>query len=422
MHTFRSAFLSTDAAARDLESVHDKSARRFYRTSVAQGGGFLKVGQLLSARHDILPEAWLEQLGKLQDDVPALPFAPIRDALETDLGPLPQRFQSLDEVPLAAASIGQVHRAVTTSGEVVAVKVQRPGVAELIESDLALLDLFIDSVRSMLPPTDIETIKSEIKSVLAAETDYALERENMARVAAFFASHPGILVPAPVDELSGRRVLTSHFVEGRKITTALDELAAQRDAGNAEAGARLDRIMGRLLEAYLRMVLEAGVFQADPHPGNLLVTEDDRLVVLDFGAARRMDDDVRRSYLELLRAFVFDDKATMVARLESLGFRTASGKPDTLVAFADALLAEMRHAVQSDEPFSWPTKEHLLGRAADLLRQAEADPVTTLPAEFVMIGRVFGTLGGLFGHYRPHVDVTTALLPVIGGALFSTDS
>ena len=112
------------------------------------------------------------------------------------------------------------------------------------------------------------------------------------------------------------------------------------------------------------MVLEAGVFQADPHPGNLLVTDDDRLVVLDFGAARQMDEETRRGYLELLAAFIFDDRDLMVRRLDSLGFRTRSGAPDTLLAFADALLAEMRHAVQSDAPFTKYTMDELVADAA----------------------------------------------------------
>jgi ubiquinone biosynthesis protein len=420
LHTFRSAFMSRDGAARSLEGIHAKNARHFYTTSVAHGGAFLKVGQLLSARHDLLPDAWLVELEKLQDSVPALDFDPIRDVLEADLAqPIEELFTAIDSTSLAAASIGQVHRAVTPDGLEVAVKIQRPGVAELIETDLGLLDLFLESVRSMLPPTDLETVRDEIKSVLTAETDYALERETMRRVSEFFEGHAAITVPAPVASHSGERVLTSRFIEGRKITVVLDELAAQRDAGDENAGRRLDRVMGLLLEAYLRMVLELGVFQADPHPGNLLVTTDERLVVLDFGAARSMSDETRRKYLGVMQAFIFDDVDRLSTLLLDLGFETASGRPDTLVAFANALLREMKHAVQEKGPFQWPTKEQFLEQAADLLRQADRDPVTTLPPEFVMIGRVFGTLGGLFGHYRPGVDVASILIPIIGRALLA---
>jgi ubiquinone biosynthesis protein len=195
---------------------------------------------------------------------------------------------------------------------------------------------------------------------------------------------------------------------------------SKRDAGDEVAGARLDRVMSLLLEAYVRMVLEAGVFQADPHPGNLLVTPDDKLVVLDFGATQPLDDAIRDRYLNVVRAFIFGDRTRLAELLFELGFRTRSGKPETLLSFADVLLQQMKSAAESSQQgaaFSWPTKQEMFAQAAELLHQAEADPVVTLPAEFVMIARVFGTLGGLFMHYRPRVDYQKSLLPVIGSAL-----
>ena len=411
-HAFRSAFAPRDWAARALDELHTRNAARYSEASIRHGGAFLKVGQLLSARHDLLPKSWVVELSRLQDQVPAIPLEQAQAVLEAELGPLAEVFETFEPVPIAAASIGQVHRAKTRSGDDVAVKVQRPGIAALIDADLDLLSLFLESVRSMLPPTDYETIESEIRSVVTAETDYIREADMMRRVGEFFSAHPDIVVPAVVPSHSSARVLTSCFVEGRKITDALDELARRRDAGEPGAAERLDRVLTLLLEAYVRMVLEHGVFQADPHPGNLLVTSDDRLVVLDFGATRLLDESVRKGYLELVRAFIGDDRARVAELLAELGFRTESGAPDTLLAFAEALLKEMRDAAQG-APFAWPTRERLLAKSAELLRQAVRDPVVTLPAEFIMIARVFGTLGGLFMHYRPRVDVGRALLPVL---------
>src|SRR5262249_31334685 len=155
------------------------------------------------------------------------------------------------------------------------------------------------------------------------------------------------------------------FVEGRKITHVLDELRVARDAGDERARARLDRVMSLLLEAYVRMVLDAGVFQADPHPGNLLVTADDRLVVLDFGATQALADEVRDRYRGVVRAFIFGDRARLAELLSELGFRTKSGQPDTLFSFADVLLQQMKGAAESSErgtAFAWPTKEQLLSQ------------------------------------------------------------
>lgn len=412
-HVFCSAFVPRRTAARALDELHEKNAHRFCEASLSHGGAFLKVGQLISARHDLLPEAWVRELSRLQDDVPPLPIDRIRPVIQDELGDLPELFEHFDESPIAAASIGQVHRARTRAGQDVAVKVQRPNVDDQIENDLELLGLFIDSVRSMLPPTDFDTIEQEIRVMVESETDYEREARMTHRVGQFFSDDPRVVVPEVVSSHCSRKVLTSTFIEGRKITDVLDELSAARDHGDVRAGQRLDGILTLLLEAYVKMVLEAGVFQADPHPGNLLVTADDRLVLLDFGATKPLDDDIRRSYLKLVRACLYGDQAQMTELLAALGFRTRSGRPDTLVAFTEALLGEMRSAVQQGA-VEWPTRDELLKRTAHLLQQVDEDPVVTLPPEFVMIGRVFSTLGGLFSHYRPNVDYMRALMPVLG--------
>lgn len=423
VHAVRSAFLSEEAAADSLGRLHEKNARRFYETSVEQGGAFLKVGQLLSSRRDLLPDAWIRELSRLQDEVPPMPFDDVVAVVEEDFGaPLRDVFETFEEEPVAAASIGQVHRATTKTGDTLAVKVQRPKIAETIEVDLELLELFMESIRSMLPPMDFDTIQAEIRSTLRKETDYVREAETMDRVATFFSDHPHITTPHPIASHCREHVMSSHFIEGRKITDVLTELKEARDAGDERAGRRLDRILTLLLEAYVRQVLEAGIFQADPHPGNLLVTDDDRLVVLDFGAAQPMPDEIRRVYLEITRAFVFDDRDGLVRLLDKAGFRTRSGKPDTLLMFADALLAQLRDAAHGKADFSWPTKEQLMNQTAGLLRQSEADPVETLPPEFVMIGRVFGTLGGLFLHYQPNIDAGRALVPILQQVVFSPQS
>jgi ubiquinone biosynthesis protein len=388
-----SAFLTRKRAAETLERIHARNARRFYATSVGQMGAFLKIGQLLSARPDVLPAVWVRELSRLQDDAPAEPWERVRAVLEAELGPLSRCFQEIDETPVAAASIGQVHRAVTLDGREVAVKVQRPDVAEQVEHDLGLLGAFVEAMRSTLPPSDYDTIVREVSELVRGELDYRAEAQAMARVANLLDGMEGVIVPRPVAELCSARVLVTPFVRARKITTALDE-------GGAELATR---VLGTLLEAYLKQILDGGLFQADPHPGNFLVTEAGELVLLDFGCTRALDETMRRGYLELVGAFVGGDGARLASTLEGLGFRTQSGKPDTLLAFAAALLDGFRRGALSGT-LSWPTREELYAQAAGLLETARRDPVTRLPAEFVMIGRVFGTLGGLFQHYRPRID------------------
>lgn len=419
LHTFRSAFVSERRAEKLLSDLHEKCARKFHDVSSVHGGAFLKVGQLLSARPDLLPSVWIKELEKLQDAAPPIPFSVVRQIVEGDFGkPLYELFRAFDEEPLAAASIGQVHRATTFDGRAVAVKVKRPGIATRVKMDLEMLEAFVASLASSLPETDYATIIGEIRAAVLAELDYRAEAETTADVSAFFENIEGVVAPAIIDALCSDQVLTTSFVPGRKITIVLEELAARAQDGEPRAKERISRILGSLLEAYLRQVLEAGVFQADPHPGNLLVTENDELVLLDFGCSGRLPDETRRRYLELVQAFVLGNKERMAVLFAEIGFVTRSGKPDTLHLFADALLTEIRGAVLGSG-IHWPTRAELIARTSSLLRACESDPVIGLPGEFIMIARVFGTLGGQFSKYEPDIDVVRHVMPILGPALLA---
>jgi ubiquinone biosynthesis protein len=295
----------------------------------------------------------------------------------------------------------------------VAVKVQRPGIEALIEADMQLLLVFLDAMKPMFPPTDFDTIASEIAAMVRAETDYVAEAEHGEVVGEALASMPGVFVPRPVRALSSGRVLTTELVIGRKITLALDDLAA---LGTDEAQARISEILGTLLEAYVQQILIHGRFHADPHPGNLLVREDDTVVLLDFGCTRLVDNDARQAYLRLVQAFMVGDREGMAASFEVLGFRTRSGRPDTLHAFADAMLSELRQRAAGEKRAKLDA-DALLEEAARLMQVATDDPVERLPEEFVMLARVFGSLGGLFLHYEPDLDLGRHLAPVLMTAM-----
>jgi ubiquinone biosynthesis protein len=166
-------------------------------------------------------------------------------------------------------------------------------------------------------------------------------------------------------------------------------------------------------------VLEAGVFQADPHPGNLLVTPDGKVVVLDFGCAQALSPETRDRYLALMGAFMTGDRDKLGRLFADLGFSTRSGRPETLHQFADALLSEIRDAALAGG-ISWPTREQAVARMASLLAACEHDPVVALPGEFIMIARVFGTLGGQFSRYKPDLDFARHVMPVLGSAMLAS--
>lgn len=406
----RSAWLTRAELPVAREALHRKNARRFLKTSLRHGGAFLKLGQLLSARPDLLPAAWIETLAQLQDDATPEHYSVVEQVLINELGDHPDNlFADFETEPVACASIGQVHRATLHDGTQVAVKIQRPGLDEIIALDMTTLKLFLESIRSLLPPTDLDTIAGEIERAILSELDYREEMHWMKQARGLLAHNEGISVPRTIDALCTKRVLTSEFVVGDKLTTRLEALQADGDHQG------LSQVLNRLLDAYFCQVLRGGFFQADPHPGNFLVTPDGTVVVLDFGCTMVLPEAFHRGYMRVLQAAIVGEREVIGKTLAELGFETRSGKPDTLLAFADGLLSEIRDGINNAEAggVSWPTKEEFMARAAHIMEAAQNDPVDKLPAEFVMLARVFSTLGGLFSHYRPDLDVAGVLVPYL---------
>ena len=410
LHTTKAAFLSRRSAARALATLHQDCAERLYALSVRQGGAFLKIGQMLAARPDLLPEAYVAALGRLQDAAPELGFAEIRRVVEGELGgAIEEHFLSFSEQPLAAASIGQVHRARLLDGREVAVKVQRPGIAELVALDLDVLELFVRALARDLPPIDLDTLLREVRTMVEAELDYVREAALTRRVSAFFADDPQISAPEVVAALSRKRVLVTLLKPGVKISQALDQLLEAQRTGDAEAHGRLTRILTCVLDAYFRQTLELGVFQADPHPGNLLIDAQDRFVLLDFGCAKEVSREQRTRLIALGRAFVASDADALAHAMQTLGFETESGTIEGLNAYARVILNEL--GTIRERGGDWPNQLELLAQAALMARHIEADPIVKLPEEFVMLGRVFGVLSGLFLHYRPDPLAAMHVLP-----------
>jgi len=421
LHTTKAAFMSRASAERSLLALHEDSARRLYELCVRQGGALLKVGQILSARPDLVPAAFVRELSKLQDAAPAVPVGQIMSVIESELGrPIEELFAAFDNEPLAAASIGQVHRATLQDGREVAVKVQRPNIGELVQLDLELLEHFVLALAESLPPVDLVTVIRETRAMIVGELDYRREADLTQRAAEFFALDPHIRAPQVVRELSTGRVLVTTFMPGEKITSVLDRLLAADAAGVDGAHARITTLLARVLEAYVRQTLELGVFQADPHPGNLLASDDGSLVLLDFGCAKEVAPEQQQRLIELARGFVGKDAAAMAVALAALGFTTRSGTLQGIQDYAQTVLDEV--GVVRARGGDWPTQVEVLAQTTLMAGFIAKDPVVHLPEEFVMLGRVFGVLSGLFLHYRPDVSVAARILPLVLIALSRRDA
>jgi ubiquinone biosynthesis protein len=273
------------------------------------GPTFIKLGQLLSTRADLLPPQYLESLSRLQDELEPFPFEDLRATIEEELGVrLSRAFESFDEEPLAAASLGQVHAAVLRGGREVVVKVQRPGVRRQVLDDLEMLEAIAERVElhseqgRLLAVTDL---LHQFRRSLLDELDYRKEAENLVRLRQIVADQPRLVVPAPYEDFTTSRVLTMDRIRGKKVT----ELSGL---------ARLDvdgvSIARELFEAYLEQILVHGFFHADPHPGNVLLTPDGRLGLIDVGMVARVTPEVRERLLRLLLA-VAERRGEEVARI-----------------------------------------------------------------------------------------------------------
>jgi len=269
------ADFEAQGAAADAES--------FVRDIEALGPTFIKLGQLLSTRADLLPPAYLEALARLQDNVDPFPFADVERIVQDELGVrLSKAFQTFDPTPIAAASLGQVHRAVMRDGREVAVKVQRPNVHDQVVKDLDALDEVAALMQRFSATTravGATGVLEEFRRTILLELDYREESRNLLTLSHQLRDFDRIVIPLPIDDFTTARVLTMDYIEGPKITavspvewTEVDGVALGDD----------------LFRAYLQQILIDGLFHADPHPGNVLLTPDHRLALIDLGMVGRL--------------------------------------------------------------------------------------------------------------------------------------
>jgi predicted unusual protein kinase regulating ubiquinone biosynthesis (AarF/ABC1/UbiB family) len=261
------------------------------------GPTFVKLAQLLSTRADLLPSSYLEALSRLQDDVEPVPVGEIQQTIEEDLGiRMSKAFSSFDPEPLASASLGQVHRAALRDGRTVAVKVQRPGIVERAKGDLAALDeiaAFIDHHTAVGRKYEFAPMIREFRRSLMEELDYNIEAGHLRTLARNLADFRRIIVPQPVEGYVGTRVLTMDYVRGVKVTGVNPVALIDADPeGLAE----------ELIRAYLQQFLIDGFFHADPHPGNVFITDDGRIALIDLGMVGHLSPSLQDKLLKLVLA------------------------------------------------------------------------------------------------------------------------
>jgi predicted unusual protein kinase regulating ubiquinone biosynthesis (AarF/ABC1/UbiB family) len=279
------------------ESAIAPNANELAADLEAMGPTFIKLGQLLSTRADLIPEPYLNALARLQDDVEPIPFAEIEKVVASELGVrISKAFAEFDPKPIAAASLGQVHRAEMRDGRLVVVKVQRPNIRNQIANDfeaLAEIASFLDSHTAVGKRYEFERILSEFRKSLLLELDYRIEARNLISIGNNLADIDMIIVPTPIDDFTTSRVLTMEYIRGQKITS-LSPLAHIDIDGSMLAE--------QFFHAYLQQILVDGLFHADPHPGNVFLTDQNQIALLDLGMVGQVLPEHQDNLLQLLLA------------------------------------------------------------------------------------------------------------------------
>ena len=331
----RNRFLVFGASRTVPPETRRRRARALLESMIRLGPTFVKLGQLLSTRPDVLPPQYVQEFERLQDDVPPAPWPDAKAVIEREVGPVEETYDDFKTEPISGASLGQVYVA-TYEGRRVAVKVRRPGVEQLVETDLRVirwslpvLMRFVDEARSF----SLETLADEFEKTIREEMDYERERGMLEEIGENFADTDRIRVPSSVPEVSTRLVLTMEYVGGTKISNLadLDAMGVDRTA-----------LATTLQRVYLQMIVEDGVFHADPHPGNLAVKDDGTVVFYDFGMSGRVDPFVQGKIVEFYMAVARRDTDAILDTLVEMGTLSPEADREVMANVMELAIADAR--------------------------------------------------------------------------------
>jgi ubiquinone biosynthesis protein len=370
-------------------------ANELARDLEKMGPTFIKLGQLLSTRADFLPPAYIQALTRLQDNIDPFSYGEVDELVSHELGVrISKAFSNFETKPLAAASLGQVHRAWLRDGRAVVVKVQRPGIREIIAEDLdALEDIaeFLDKHTDWGKRYRFVEMLEELRRSLWRELDYRQEARNLLTLNANLKSFPRIVVPAPIEDFTTSRVLTMEYISGKKIT-ALSPLARMELKG-AE-------LAEELFQAYLQQILVDGFFHADPHPGNVFITDDHRVALLDLGMTGLMAPRLQENLLQLLLSVSegrSDDAASIAIKI---GEVTEQFQESSFRKRIAALVGTQQAAT---------LEQMQVGRVVLEITQASGDSGLRVPAELTMLGKTLLNLDLVGRTLDPQFDPNASI-------------
>lgn len=395
-----------------ITRAHANSARRLYNAIVELQGLFIKVGQLLSIMAAALPSEFRSELEGLQDQVPPRPYDEIRARIEKEFdAPLESLFASLEQTPIASASLGQVHEARLTDGRRVVVKVQHLGIEHIVAADLVTIRRILRIIHVFYPIEGLDAYYTQIRLLLREELDFKQEAANVERIAKNFKPEAKVVFPTVIPERSTSRVLTTLFIEGTKLTDreGLERLGIDRAD-----------IAQRLVRSYCQMLFVDGVYHADPHPGNLFVLPDGSLVLLDFGAVAELSQRMREGIVEFVEAVMRRSTERILGALRKMGFISRGGDVRVSEAVVDYFHERFQEQVRIEGLNLENIKidperglEHILDLRKMNIGLEELSQAFVIPREWVVLERTILLLFGSCSVIDPSLDPTKVIRPYL---------
>ena len=360
------------------------------------GPTYVKLGQLLSTRPDLLPPNYMEALATLQDDVEEVEYEVIEQIFKEEIGErISKAFKSFDKEPLASASIGQVHAAVTLSGEVVAVKIQRPGIRKRFIEDLDTLmslsekaESFSETARSY----GVHAVIEELRYVLLKELDYNLEAQNLITLKENLKDFKNLFVPAPILDYCSSRVLTMQFVEGAKVTKISPLKRMEIDT---------EPLVDDLVKGYLKQIIIDGFAHADPHPGNIYLTPDNKIALMDLGMVAKFSNEMRDTILKLMIGLSNYD-SLRVANIV-LSISEYDEKEVDLTVFRKNIARKIQ------ESENQKARDLKAGRTLIEINQMAAKQGIHIPVELNMLGKILLNMDQIVAYLKPDYDLNNAV-------------
>lgn len=389
-------------------ALHLRNAEKIKRAILELQGLFIKVGQLLSILTNFLPEAFQAPLEALQDQIPARPFEEIRQRIVSELGKDPNDlFASFEKIPIAAASIGQAHRARLPNGTEVVVKIQHANIESMSKVDLKIIERLTRLVAWFFDIKGIEYAYTQVKKMIEEELDFRKEALSMQVIQNNLREEDSFLIPSVHAEYSTQRILTTTFHEGVKISNL-----TQIDAWSLDKR----ELANRLVHAYCQMVFEDGFYHADPHPGNILVKEDGTLVLLDFGAVATLRPNMRTGLLKLIEAAAKNDSNGIVDALQLMEFLADEREA---VKIAEKVIDAFRNFLQNEVQFEGlsfqdikvnPFETSLFNLTQEIGVKGIANSVQ-VPKDYVLLNRMVTLLLGICNTLDAHMNPIEVIRP-----------